>query len=107
MMIDSSLWGLDMISRAIADGVQVVCIKPVKFGSLGAARAARDMCVAAGMRIRIDGPWSGQHYAHAALSLAIGAPADQMIGSIDLAEPLDTGREMIAGSTPGRVGPAF
>ncbi|MBX2883877.1 MAG: mandelate racemase/muconate lactonizing enzyme family protein [Granulosicoccus sp.] len=106
MMIDSSLWGLDMISRAIADGVQVVCIKPVKFGGLGVARAARDMCLAAGMRIRIDGPWAGQHYAHAALALAIGAPADQMIGSIDLTEPLETDHEMIARPAPGRVGPA-
>ena len=106
MMIDSSLWGLDMISRAIADRVQMVCIKPVKFGGLGAARTARDMCVAAGMKIRIDGPWAGQHYAHAALALAVGAPADQMIGSIDLTEPLDTEHKMIARPAPGRVGPA-
>ncbi len=106
MMIDSSLWGLGMISRAIADGIQVVCIKPVKYGGLAAARAARDMCVAAGMRIRIDGPWSGQHYAHAALALAVGAPVDQMIGSIDLTEPMDTDHEMIARPAPGRVGPA-
>ncbi|MEM7206353.1 MAG: mandelate racemase/muconate lactonizing enzyme family protein [Pseudomonadota bacterium] len=106
MLIDSSLWGLEMISRAVADDVKAVCIKPAKFGGLGAARAARDICVAAGMNIRIDGPWAGQHYTYSALALAVGVPAPQLIGCIDLTEPLETEHDTIARPAPGRIGPA-
>lgn len=106
MMLDMCLADLSIFARAIRDGLDVVCIKPAKLGGVSAARVARDMCVSAGLKVRIDGPWSGQLCAHAALALAIGIPHEQCIGSIDLTEPIDTERDMIAHPAPGRVGPA-
>ena len=107
MMVDMCLADLSTFARAICDGVEVVCIKPPKLGGVSVARVARDLCVSAGLKIRIDGPWSGQLCAHASLALAIGVPAEQCIGSIDLTEPIETDREMIAHPAPGRVGPAW
>lgn len=103
MMMDTCLSSLENVSKAAASGVYAAAIKPSRLGGLSVARVARDICAAAGLHIRVDGPWSGQIAAHAALSLAIGVPQNQIIGSIDLTEPLDTERNMIARPAAGYV----
>ena len=104
MMIDTCLTDLNAYEKAIAAGVQAVAIKPAFMGGLAAARAARDRCVSAGLRLRVDGPWSGQIAACAALSLAIAVPSHQMIGSIDLTQALDTENDQILRPRPGWIG---
>ena len=104
MMFDTCLTDLDTFSRAINAGATRVVIKPALLGGLSVAKVARDISIAAGIKIRVDGPWSGQIAAHAALSLAIAISADQMIGSIDLTEPLETPKNWILKSKPGWVG---
>ena len=104
MMIDTCLTDLNAYEKAIAAGVQAVAIKPALMGGLAAARAARDRCVSAGLRLRVDGPWSGQIAACAALSLAIAVPSHQMIGSIDLTQALDTENDQILRPRPGWIG---
>lgn len=65
-----------------------VTIKPAKTGSLSAARAMRDTCAEANVRVRIDGPWCGPIGSCAILHLAVGAPQELLIASCDMTGPL-------------------
>lgn len=80
-------------------------VKPGLLGGLAVTRFLRDLCAASGLRMRIDGPWCGEVGAAASLHLAIGAPKDLLLGSIDLTAALETPRRMIGRPAPGRVGP--
>lgn len=105
VMFDQCISDLPTLTRAIADGAAAaVAIKPAFMGGLSIARSARDMCAAAGLKMRIDGPWCGQIATTAALAVAMGAPPDLLIAGTDLTEPLDTPRDLITHSSPGRVG---
>ncbi len=89
VMFDQCLENMDIITGVIADGhAHSVCIKPAFQGGLEAARAARDMCIDAGMLMRIDGPWCGHIATAVCLHLAVGAPADLLIAGCDLRQPL-------------------
>ena len=104
VMLDTCLTDLNAYKKAIAAGVQAVVIKPALMGGLSVARTARDLCVSAGLRLRIDGPWSGQIAACAALSLAIAVPEDQIIGSINLTQALEADSDQILHPRPGWIG---
>ena len=104
ILLDTCLTDLSAYEEAIAAGVKAVVIKPALMGGLTVAQTARDLCVAAGLRLRIDGPWSGQIAACAALSLAIAVPEHQIIGSIDLTQALETERNQILHPRPGWIG---
>lgn len=104
MMFDTCLTDLAAYIQAISAGAKYVAIKPALMGGLAIARTARDLCIARGVKIRIDGPWSGQVAAGAALSLAIAVPADQIVGSIDLTQALETGNDQILKPALGWVG---
>ena len=104
MMFDTCLTDLAAYIQVISAGAKYVAIKPALIGGLAIARTARDLCVAKGLKIRIDGPWSGQMAAGAALSLAIGVPKNQMIGSIDLTQALETKNDQILKPSFGWVG---
>jgi len=107
VMFDQCLKDLPTFVRAIKDGAATaLVIKPDVIGGLSVARAARDLCAAAGVNVRIDGWWSGQIAAAGALHLAAGAPPATMMATIDLTDPLDTGRDLIDKPAPGRVAPA-
>ena len=80
---------LDVARRAIErGGAAATCIKPALIGGLDLARELRDRCIAAGMKMRIDGPWCGDIASAAILELAIGAPPELLIAGCDLREPL-------------------
>ncbi len=104
IMLDTCLTHLHAYEKAIDAGVKAVVVKPALMGGLGVARAARDLCVSAGLRLRVDGPWSGQIAACAALALAIAVPKHQMMGSIDLTQALETENDKILHPRPGWIG---
>lgn len=105
VMVDQCLVDLETNLRAVKDGMAAIAIKPDLLGGLCPARIVRDMCRAARIPMRIDGRWSGQIAGVGQLHLALGAPADLLLATIDLTEPIETGREMIRHPAPGRVGP--
>lgn len=89
VMVDQSVSSAQVALQAVADGqAHSICIKPAFLGGLTVARQVRDAATAAGMKMRIDGPWCGDIATSANLHLAIGAPPDLLIASCDLREPL-------------------
>jgi len=107
VMLDQCLTELPTYVRAIQDGVAAaMVIKSDSIGGLSVGRTVRDMCVAAGMRVRIDGWWAGQIASVGALHLAQGAPEQMMMASIDLTDPIDTSNDLIIRPSPGRIMPA-
>ena len=106
VMFDQCLTDLSTYVRAIRDGAAAaLVIKSDSIGGLSVGRTVRDMCCAAGIKLRIDGWWAGQVAGAGALHLALGTPADLLIGSIDLTDPIETDRSMIRKPRPGRVAP--
>ncbi len=104
VMFDQCLTGLSVFMRAIGDGAAaILAVKPAPLGGMTVARTARDLAATAGIRIRIDGPWSGQIGAAAMLHLAMGAAPDLLTATLDVTAPLETPREMIRHPAPGRV----
>ena len=94
--------------RAIQDGVaSALVIKSDSIGGLSVGRTVRDMCVAAGMQVRIDGWWVGQIAGVGALHLAQCAPEQMMMASIDLTDAIDTSNSLVARPEPGRVKPVL
>lgn len=105
VLFDQCLSDVGTYLRAVKNGAAAaVVIKLPLLGGLEVARTARDICIASGMRVRIDGPWCGQIGASVALSLSLGVPDPLMIASIDLTEVIETDRELIKHPMPGRVG---
>ena len=89
VMVDQSVSTAAVALRAAEDGLaHSICIKPAFLGGLSVARTVRDAATAAGMKMRIDGPWCGDIATAANLHLAVGAPPDLLISSCDLREPL-------------------
>ena len=89
VMFDQCLIDLQTISAVVAEGVaHSICLKPALLGSLEVARAARDLCVADAMRMRIDGPWCGHIATAVCLHLAIGVPPELVVAGCDLRQPL-------------------
>ena len=75
--------------KAIADNIaDSICIKPALMGGLWLAQEIRDLCVQAGVKMRIDGPWCGDIASAAIVNLALGAPENLLISGCDLREPL-------------------
>jgi L-alanine-DL-glutamate epimerase-like enolase superfamily enzyme len=89
VMFDQCLTDLAAIVRvALAGLAHSVAVKPAFLGGLEVARVARDICIEAGMPLRIDGPWCGHIATAANLHLACGAPTDLLIAGCDLRQPL-------------------
>lgn len=89
IMFDQCLRSLDDIARVVSSGVaHSVCLKPPFLGGLGVARAARDLCIAARMPMRVDGPWCAHIATSACLHLAVGVPVDLLVAGCDLRQPL-------------------
>ncbi len=104
VMFDQCMKDIPAFLLAVQDGsAAALAIKPAFMGGLTLARTARDICIAAGMKVRIDGPWCGQVGAAAALHVALGAPADLLIASTNLIGPLETPDDMIVSTAPGRI----
>lgn len=75
------------MSKACASGSFVgYTVKPLFMGSLTNARSARDMAIAAGLKVRIDGAWCGGVAVAAILQLAVGTPENLLLAADDLRE---------------------
>lgn len=108
VMFDQCLTDLRTYARALRDGAAAaLVIKSDSIGGLTVGRTVRDMCVAAGIKLRIDGWWAGQIAGAGALHLATGAPSNTLIATIDLTDPLDTDRTLISHPRKGRVAPVL
>lgn len=110
VLLDQCVGGPEPLMHVIkvrdsAPGIAGVSVKAFYFGGLGPARQARDICVAAGLPLRIDGPWCGPIGASAAVHLALGTPAELLLFSADLTDPLEPGPRMTSAPAPGRVAP--
>ena len=89
VMVDQCVGDAAVAEQAIQDRIaDSLCIKPAFLGGLTPARRIRDQAAAAGMKMRIDGPFCGDIASAAILHLALGAPPDLMIAGCDLREPL-------------------
>ena len=89
VMFDQCLHDLSSYTRVVAEGIaHSVCLKAPFLGSLSVALAAREMCIAGGMKMRIDGPWCGHIASAVCLHLAVGVPSDLLIAGCDLRQPL-------------------
>ncbi len=89
VMFDQCLSDLPTISKVATEGIaHSVCIKPPFLGGLEVAKTARDLCIEAGMPMRIDGPWCGHIATAANLHLACGVPEALLIAGCDLRQPL-------------------
>ena len=90
IMFDMCMSDLSVFVRALREGVAAaLVVKPPFMGGLGVARTARDLCRAAGVPFRVDGPWSGPVAAASAIHLALGAGSG-LLCSADLTDPLGT-----------------
>ena len=106
VMFDMCLSSLSAVGKALASGVaHSVVVKPPFIGGLRAAATAREMAVAAGVPVRIDGPWAGPIAAAAMVAIAIGAPEDALLCSTDLTGPLDVPAKLLSWPRPDMVAP--
>jgi L-alanine-DL-glutamate epimerase-like enolase superfamily enzyme len=92
ILLDQCLGGPTVAARACADGL--VCglsIKPTLQAGPLAARLARDLAIAHGLKLKIDDSWGADVGTALALHLAMAVPADLLICAIDM-RPYFTGR---------------
>lgn len=90
VMFDQCIDSPARVAQVCTNGIAAaVAIKPAFLGGLMATAAARDQCVDAGIKLRVDGPWCGHVAAAAAVHLAGGTDPEMLIASCDLRQPLD------------------
>lgn len=107
VMFDMCMDGTVTFLRAIRDGVAAsLVIKPPFVGGVSVARTLRDLCIAARIPFRVDGPWSGPLAAASAIHLALGVPEDLLICSADLTDPFDDDYALIRHPAPGQIAAA-
>jgi len=85
MKLDESVYDLDTLLRAHALGcIDVACLKLSKFGGVSAARRARDLCHALGIRVVIEDTWGSDVTTAAILHLAVASPPATVLNVCDL-----------------------
>lgn len=85
MKLDESVHDVGSLLRAHALGcIDVAAIKLSKFGGVSAARRARDLCVALGIRMVIEDTWGSDVTTAALLHLAVASPATSVLNVCDL-----------------------
>ena len=90
VMLDQCMSSPSLYARTINEGVIAgVGIKPTNLGGLSPARTARDLCVSAGLPMKIDDSWAADAGSLGALHVAAGAPPDLLFGAVDMRDYLD------------------
>ncbi|MBI1383525.1 MAG: hypothetical protein GC150_01245 [Rhizobiales bacterium] len=85
VVLDQCVTGLDVVARACTAGVFAgIGIKPTFQSGLAPARTARDLCIAHGLKMKIDDSWVADVGTHATLHLAMATPPDLLIAGIDM-----------------------
>lgn len=106
VLFDQCLRTPEICVQAVRDGVAWgMVVKPGLLGGLAVTRFLRDLCTSAGIRMRIDGPWSGQISAAAALHLSVGCPPELLLGTIHLSIAVDTPGDMVRRTGVARLAP--
>jgi L-alanine-DL-glutamate epimerase-like enolase superfamily enzyme len=83
-VLDEVIDGIDMLLRGRADlAMDVVNIKISKFGGLGKARQARDLCIALGIGMTIEDSWGGDITTAAIAHLAHSTPTEFLFTATD------------------------
>jgi len=96
VMLDQCLSSPMMYVRAIGEGAFAgVGIKPTNLGGLSPARTARDLCVAAGLAMKIDDSWAADVGTLGSIHVAAGVPEPLLIGTVDMRGYFD--RTMFSG----------
>lgn len=105
VVLDQCLDGPQRYAEAIAAGVAAgVGVKPTILGGLGAARTVRDLCIAAGVPMKVDDSWAADVGSVAALHLAAGVPGPLLLSTLDMRDYF-TGRMFAGGpfTEAGRI----
>lgn len=105
VVFDQCLDAPQRYAEAIASGVAAgVGIKPTILGGLGAARAVRDQCIAAGVAMKVDDSWAADVGSVATLHLAAGVPGPLLLSTLDMRDYFE-GRMFAGGPTTrdGRI----
>ncbi len=85
VVLDQCMNAPPMYVRAIAEGAfGGVGVKPTNLGGLTVARTVRDLCVAAGLPMKIDDMWAADTGSLGVLHLAAGVPRDLLLASVDM-----------------------
>ncbi len=91
VMLDQCLADLAAYARLASDGFAAGAgLKPSIQGGPSAARTARDLCVAAGIALKVDDSWAADVASTAALHLALGVPEPLLLAGIDMPAYLET-----------------
>jgi len=112
VVLDQCLSSPMMYVRALGAGVFAGAgIKPSNLGGLTPARTVRDLCIAAGLPMKIDDSWAADVGTLGSMHVAAGVPADLLIATVDMrgyfdgamfsGGPRDGGGELDLGDAPG------
>lgn len=83
-VLDEVIDGLDMVTRAAADGAaDVINLKISKVGGLTKARQIRDLCVSLGIALTIEDTWGGDIVTAAIAHLAHSTPPRVLFSTTD------------------------
>jgi L-alanine-DL-glutamate epimerase-like enolase superfamily enzyme len=92
IMLDQCMSSLSRYGQLAHDRFAAATgLKPTIQKGLTGARAARDLCVDAGIALKIDDSWGVDIGTSAALSLAVGVPAGLLVCAVDMRVNFETG----------------
>lgn len=84
IILDQCLIDLTAYAKACVSGVVAGCgLKPTLQGGITKARTARDICIAHGIKLKVDDVWALEPSTLASLNLSMGVPAHLFLGAID------------------------
>lgn len=85
VILDQCVTGPELVSRACNEGlVAGLGIKSTMQGGVHRARLSRDICIAHGMRMKVDDSWAADVGTTASLHLALGVPPDLLVCGVDM-----------------------
>jgi L-alanine-DL-glutamate epimerase-like enolase superfamily enzyme len=85
VILDQCVTGPKLVSRACAEGlVAGIGIKCTMQGGLHRAWLSRDICIAHGMKMKVDDSWAADVGTAASLHLALAVPPELLLCSVDM-----------------------
>ena len=85
VVLDQCISGPEVCARACADGlVAGMGIKMTMQGGVTAARTSRDLCIAHGLKMKVDDSWGADVTSAASLHLALAVPPELLICGVDM-----------------------
>jgi L-alanine-DL-glutamate epimerase-like enolase superfamily enzyme len=85
IVLDQCITGPELVAQACNEGlVAGIGIKCTMQGGLQRARLSRDLCIAHGMRMKVDDSWAADVGTSASLHLALAVPPELLICGVDM-----------------------